>query len=314
MPSNPQRSTSTVIASIDFCHKASSGLPRLMRYEVCATGSTIPVSSRASRKAATCSADSGRGVPLVVVLREELNGLEVHGPRGPDRAIATSGDRHVSTEFAGKRLSAPFYSRRFWPSADQLPDRDEIMRKSVTCGRRRFDSTMKSCACQLREVGGGNAMGLLIGCGILSVVCIRGLDGLAEAVPPDRRGRARRPRAHACFTSKGNGWKPASSRPSASLIRPKASAGRRPSGMTKFSGHATGRRVACWPWSASTSIPARLTSSRAEGMRRRVFEFRKGQWCVEGKSLDEMRPDEAIGRGQRFEEVVVTQPHPRRVG
>jgi hypothetical protein len=45
-----------------------------------------------------------------------------------------------------------------------------------------------------------------------------------------------------------------------------------------------------------------------------LFEFRKGQWCVEGKSLDETRPDEAIGRDQRFEEVVVTQPHPRRVG
>lgn len=45
-----------------------------------------------------------------------------------------------------------------------------------------------------------------------------------------------------------------------------------------------------------------------------LFEFRKGQWCAEGKRLDETRPDEAIGRGQRFEEVVVTQPHPRRVG
>jgi hypothetical protein len=45
-----------------------------------------------------------------------------------------------------------------------------------------------------------------------------------------------------------------------------------------------------------------------------LFEFRQGQWCAEGKSLDETRPDEAIGRGQRFEAVVVTQPHPRRVG
>jgi hypothetical protein len=45
-----------------------------------------------------------------------------------------------------------------------------------------------------------------------------------------------------------------------------------------------------------------------------LFEFRKGHWCVEGKNLDEMRPDEAVGRNQRFEEVVVSQPHPRRVG
>jgi hypothetical protein len=45
-----------------------------------------------------------------------------------------------------------------------------------------------------------------------------------------------------------------------------------------------------------------------------LFEFRKGHWCVDGKNLDEMRPDEAVGRNQRFEEVVVSQPHPRRVG
>ena len=46
-----------------------------------------------------------------------------------------------------------------------------------------------------------------------------------------------------------------------------------------------------------------------------LFEFRKGHWCAEGKRLDEMRPDEAVGRNQRFEAVVVTQPHhPRRVG
>ena len=36
-----------------------------------------------------------------------------------------------------------------------------------------------------------------------------------------------------------------------------------------------------------------------------VFEFRKGHWCVDGKSLDEMRPDEAVGRNQRFEAVVI---------
>jgi hypothetical protein len=46
-----------------------------------------------------------------------------------------------------------------------------------------------------------------------------------------------------------------------------------------------------------------------------LFEFRKGRWCVEGKHLDEMRPEEAISRNRRFEAVVLTQPrHPRRVG
>ena len=32
-----------------------------------------------------------------------------------------------------------------------------------------------------------------------------------------------------------------------------------------------------------------------------LFEFRKGHWCAEGKRLDEMRPDEAIGGNRRFE-------------
>jgi len=45
-----------------------------------------------------------------------------------------------------------------------------------------------------------------------------------------------------------------------------------------------------------------------------LFEFRKGQWFVDGKRLDEMRPDQAVGRNLRFEAVVVTQPNPRRVG
>ena len=31
-----------------------------------------------------------------------------------------------------------------------------------------------------------------------------------------------------------------------------------------------------------------------------LFEFRKGRWHVEGKRLDEVRPDEAIGRNQRL--------------
>ena len=45
-----------------------------------------------------------------------------------------------------------------------------------------------------------------------------------------------------------------------------------------------------------------------------LFEFRKGQWCADGKSLDEMRPDEAVGRNPRLEAVSVTPPNPRPVG
>jgi hypothetical protein len=45
-----------------------------------------------------------------------------------------------------------------------------------------------------------------------------------------------------------------------------------------------------------------------------LFEFRKGHWCVDGKRLDEVRPDEAVGRNQPFEALVVTAPNSRRVG
>jgi hypothetical protein len=46
-----------------------------------------------------------------------------------------------------------------------------------------------------------------------------------------------------------------------------------------------------------------------------LFEYRKGRWSAEGKRLNEVRPDEAVGRNQRFEPVVVSQhPQPRRVG
>ena len=41
-----------------------------------------------------------------------------------------------------------------------------------------------------------------------------------------------------------------------------------------------------------------------------LFEYRKGRWCADGIRIDEVRPDEAMLRHQRFEPVV-TQP--RRV-
>lgn len=44
-----------------------------------------------------------------------------------------------------------------------------------------------------------------------------------------------------------------------------------------------------------------------------LFEFRKGRWHAEGKRLDELRPDEAIVRDQRFETLSVPPPHPRGV-
>jgi hypothetical protein len=43
-----------------------------------------------------------------------------------------------------------------------------------------------------------------------------------------------------------------------------------------------------------------------------VFEYHKGRWRAEGKRLDEIRPDQAVGRNQRYEPVVVGHPNSRR--
>ena len=117
IPSASQRSTSTVIASIDLFQRASSGLARLIRYELWATGSTIPVSARAVRKAATCASVSGGRLPLVVVLGEELDGLEADRVRGPDRPVAAPRDRHVGPELGR-------HARRFLSESAQRDQSD----------------------------------------------------------------------------------------------------------------------------------------------------------------------------------------------
>jgi|SRR5262245_27914025 hypothetical protein len=50
--------------------------------------------------------------------------------------------------------------------------------------------------------------------------------------------------------------------------------------------------------------PARLATA--------VFEYHKGRWSAEGKRLDEIRPDEAVGRNRRYEPVVVGHVNTRR--
>ena len=43
-----------------------------------------------------------------------------------------------------------------------------------------------------------------------------------------------------------------------------------------------------------------------------VFEYKKGRWHAEGKRLDEVRPDEAVGRDRTYEPVAVAQVHSKR--
>lgn len=44
-----------------------------------------------------------------------------------------------------------------------------------------------------------------------------------------------------------------------------------------------------------------------------VFEYRKRRWCADGKRLDEIRPDQVVGRNRPYEPVEVVQPSARRV-
>jgi hypothetical protein len=50
--------------------------------------------------------------------------------------------------------------------------------------------------------------------------------------------------------------------------------------------------------------PARLATA--------VFEYRKGRWVAEGKRLDEIRPDEAVGSDRKYEPVATDQVHSKR--
>ena len=43
-----------------------------------------------------------------------------------------------------------------------------------------------------------------------------------------------------------------------------------------------------------------------------VFEYHKRRWRADGRRLDQVRPDEAVGRNRRFEPVAVAHPNPRR--
>jgi hypothetical protein len=58
----------------------------------------------------------------------------------------------------------------------------------------------------------------------------------------------------------------------------------------------------------SSSNPFGDTSDEPPHLATALFEFRQGRWHAEGKWLDEIRPDEAFLRHQRFEPVIL----PRR--
>ncbi|QEH36667.1 hypothetical protein OJF2_52520 [Aquisphaera giovannonii] len=59
--------------------------------------------------------------------------------------------------------------------------------------------------------------------------------------------------------------------------------------------------------------PEPFEPSSAERLATAVFEYNKGRWIAEGKRLDEIRPDEAVGRNRRYEPVAIIQPNVRRV-
>jgi hypothetical protein len=175
----------------------------------------------------------------------------------------------------------------------------------------RFYNEIRTC--QLTEAGGSSTMGLLIGAGILSICVVaawmmlrRPLRQIVEDVHVDH--------ARALFHQHRE-WLEARFISSLSQVEP-----------------ADWQRWEAAHWHDEV-IWARDRQTRHllalvcvhfdagpfdewQGRRHAtaVFEFRKGQWCVDGRCLDKTRPDEAVGRNQPFEPVVVPQPNPRRVG
>ena len=153
-------------------------------------------------------------------------------------------------------------------------------------------------ACQLREVAGVSTMGLLIGCRHPVRLRVRGLDGPAAAAPPDRRGRARRPRPRTVPPARE--WLEARFISAlATSIPPKASGGRSAQWHDEVL-WARDRQTRCLLALVCVHFePGPFELFQARRHATALFEFRKGHWCAEGKRLDEMRPDEAVGRNQR---------------
>ena len=83
--------------------RALSGLARLIRYDVWATGSLIPVFSAPGGKRRPALRPA-RVRTLAAVLGENLNGLESRGVRRFHGAMAAADDRHVNAELARRRF------------------------------------------------------------------------------------------------------------------------------------------------------------------------------------------------------------------
>ncbi len=139
----------------------------------------------------------------------------------------------------------------------------------------------------------------------------RDLDGPAAAAPPDRRGRARRPCPRLFHQQRE--WLEA--RFISALGQTDPVEGQRWE-AAQWHDEVLWRRDRQKPAPARLGLrPLRARAVRAVPVQRHataLFEFRKGRWCAEGKSLDEMRPDEAVGRNQRFEAVFVLSTAARR--
>ena len=190
----------------------------------------------------------------------------------------------------------------------------KILVRSVTCGLRRFRFYNELARRSNQGCDRGLDMGLLIGTGILFtcglaawVILRRPILQIVEDVHVDH--------ARALFHQRRE-WLEA--RFVSALARTDPAEGQR---WENAQWHdevlwARDRQTspAAGAWSASSSSPGRSTRSRLRRHATALFEYRKGRWYAEGQRLDETRPDEAVGRNQRFEAVVVTQPHPRRVG
>src|SRR5262249_52914674 len=142
-PSTRQRWTSSTRASIDFRQRAGSGLARLIRYDACATGSTMPVCSSADRKAPACAADKAGASDRLLFLVNNWtvwNGTawaaQTARSQPPAIDMWAPSLRALDGRFAGPRALGSI------GVSDLVIGR--VLGKSVPCGQRRFDPTMKA--------------------------------------------------------------------------------------------------------------------------------------------------------------------------
>ena len=157
-------------------------------------------------------------------------------------------------------------------------------------------------------------MRLLIGAGIL-LVCLlvawmvlrRPLRQIVEDVHVDHARAVISPAARVAGS-------PVHLGPQSWPTRSKAKSGMRPTGTTKFSGHATGNRDTCSHWSAFISSQVPSTSRKKNDTPQRYSSFARDIGLSTASASMRCVPTRLSAATNDSRRSSITQPNPRRVG